>query len=178
MAGALTAAAAASLHLSYPSLTQNILVCTKWCEFIQTGFAGRQTDHVISEGQYTFIWPCSGRSRGQNRLQLDSYYGMLAAVHFKTIIIWCCGDVQVRKRHEVPGRPAKTETCSHHSNLCHGAAHKVHWSNAPCSVFLARSIKELNFFQLFFPQNIQQEGRSATGCFQQAVQKWLTFAQD
>lgn len=58
-------------------------------------FAGRQTDYIISEGQDTFIWPCSGRLKGQNRTQFDSYYGRLAAVHFKTIIIWSGWDVQI-----------------------------------------------------------------------------------
>lgn len=55
---------------------------------------GQQTT-VISEGQNTFIWPCWGRLGGQNRTQFDSYYGRLAAVHFKTTFIWSGWDVQV-----------------------------------------------------------------------------------
>lgn len=66
------------------------------------------------------------------------------------------------KRHEVPGHPAKTETCSHHSNLCHGAAHTVHWSNVPCSVFWPdpkRSSISFNFSspKIFSRRDVQQQ---------------------
>lgn len=81
---------------------------------------GEQTT-VISEGQNTFIWPCWGRLGGQNRTQFDSYYGRLAAVHFKTTFIWSGWDVQVWNFLSARA-PYKCRAPLHCSDLHHMAA--------------------------------------------------------
>lgn len=145
---------------SYPSFTQNDFACMEWCEFIQTGFAGRQTDHIISEGQDTFIWPCSGRSRGQNKTQFDSYYGRLAAVHFKTKIIWSGWDVQVWNFMKCQRALQMQRPPLHCSNLHHVAARILQSSLKQCTMqcFLAHFIKGLHFSQLLFsPQSSRRD---------------------
>lgn len=135
---------------------------------------GEQTT-VISEGQNTFIWPCWGRLRGQNRTQFDSYYGRLAAVHFKTTIIWSGWDVQVWNFLEHPINAGPPWYCS---DLHHVAAAaetlSPHGGNAPRKVPWPTSERGLISLNYFSPQK-SAEGTFSSKLVSERVHKWLTI---
>lgn len=114
---------------------------------------------VISEGQNTFIWPCWGRLRGQNRTQFDSYYGRLAAVRFKTTTIWSGWDVQVwnflsaRAPYKCRAPPVLQWPSSRGSSsrdIQSSQRQRSTWSS------LAHFRKRLNFSQFLFPKKISR----------------------
>lgn len=121
---------------SYPSLTQNDFACMEWCKFIQSGFSGTWTDNSYFWGSNTFIWPCWGRIRGQNRTQFDSYYGRLACstfwnnIHLKWLR---CSSLKLPKCQGTLLMQGPPQYCS---DLHHTAAETLnpHGGNAACKV--------------------------------------------